>query len=198
MLRGKFWIDRERCIEVSGSEHAVWARNFLLNWSATTVQGCIGLMTVKEQQQLKFINAKLHKHAVLLYNEADPRVILINRLQFVRTRGNSFYLRDLSRENLLSVAVCTQFWRQQIDWGMSAIDLLVFIGLDGTNRELTFEQFAREYHVAPRLLAQARRNNKKHECGGTRQGSKAAFARPRRVLPYTGPVQLYGEGKKSR
>lgn len=164
MLRGKFWIDplNDRIVDVSASEHAVYARNQLLRWSKTTPNKCVGPLSKAELKQIESLMPQQQKLAKLMLKEHDPRVILIQECAAVRTRGNCFYVDQADGISLTRVARAHRFWKIQCGYGLTNTDMLSFVSLDGKTKpvELVFEDFARKFHVAPRFLADARRRGR--------------------------------------
>lgn len=173
MLRGKFWIDalNDRVVDVSMSEHAVYARNQLLRWSKTTPNKCLGPLSKAELKQIESLLPTQRALANLIKKQNDPRVILIEHLSAIRTRENAFYVRCVNIWALACVANADRFWQIQCGFGLTNTDMLRFIGLDGRTVEWQFEDFARVFNVTPRFLADARRRGR-DERGRARQRGK--------------------------
>jgi len=162
MLRGKFWLEADSTlIDVSASEHAVYARNRLLQWDRTiNKRAGFGKLTRAEKKHASTL-PDAQKHEIDLYNTyelTDPRVWYIKRRGAIRIRENKSYFATLTVSVLAAFAHCAAYWKIQCEWGLLPNDMLEFYGLDGTKMERTFVSFAETYCVEPRFLDHARRN----------------------------------------
>lgn len=135
MLRGKFWLGWGAAVNVSGSEHAVFARNLIACTGGTTQKTMFGPLTARERDYAALGYSYTGALQLMLDGETDPRVALIKTTPWVRQNGNDFYLRDTDDSALKHVARAHDFWRQQIGWGINPNEVLVFHSLDGTIRE---------------------------------------------------------------
>jgi hypothetical protein len=158
MLRGKAWIRPGRYVNVSDSEHAVYARNQIFCVSSTKQKNMIGPPTDRELKAARLTQYTSALSAMIAGVTEDPRIAFINE-GWIRQRGNAFYGRDGILTRTLH---CDQFWKQQFEWGCSLHEVLVFNLLSGKTFEVTLKELTEEHpHDSSRLLGYARRHCRK-------------------------------------
>lgn len=118
MLSGKYWIIGHHCADVSTSEHALYARNFMLR-----LQDSPERLTLNKDLFAALPAAELEKQRrrgigedvlkFLAQPENDARLYVIENLQWIRTRQDRFYLWELNARSWRTLRDCEAFWIRQ-------------------------------------------------------------------------------------
>lgn len=117
MLSGKFWITPNGVVDVSTSEHALYAKNAMLGLLGTPAE--IRLDKTLFSPLPKEIVTAARKRRVdeaaveHLASGIDARLFVIERWGWIRTRGNAFYLWKLDAMALRLIRCATDFWDRQ-------------------------------------------------------------------------------------
>ncbi len=117
MLTGKFWITPSAVVDVSASEHALYAKNVMLGLLGTPTEIKLD-KTLFDPLPKKIVLAarKRGVEAAVVEHLAsgiDARIYVIEHWGWIRTRGNAFYLLKLDAKALGLIRGATAFWDRQ-------------------------------------------------------------------------------------
>ena len=119
MLSGKYWITPTGVVDVSTSEHALYAKNVMLGLLGTA--GEIKLNKhlfsplppkIVKAARRRGVDAHIIDH---LAKGIDARLYVIERWGWVRTRGNAFYAAKLDPKTLRLIrGAASAYWERQL------------------------------------------------------------------------------------
>ena len=117
MLSGKFWITPTGVVDVSTSEHALYAKNVMLGLWGTASEIRLDKtlfdplpQNIVRTARRRGVDASIIQH---LANGIDARLYVIERWGWVRTRQNAFYLAKLDRKALRLIRSASEYWKRQ-------------------------------------------------------------------------------------
>jgi hypothetical protein len=117
MLTGKFWITPQGVVDVSTSEHALYARNFVLGLLGTPREIRLDkhfLDPLAPEEARKHRRRGVPADVIkFLGSNGDARLYVIRERGWVRVRGNAFYLWRLDRPTLRLIRGAAEYWRAQ-------------------------------------------------------------------------------------
>lgn len=143
MLTGKYWITPGGVIDVSDSEHALYARKIMLGLAPEDFTYNVRTMftPLSARERKKFRSRGVGGDALDFLGQPgnDPRMFAIREWGWVRTRASAFYLWVLDDAALRLVRGARDFWAGQTQAGArDAIDVLELS--TGTEFELAVGQ----------------------------------------------------------
>ncbi len=117
MLTGKYWITPTGVVDVSTSEHALYAKNVMLGLLGTPHEIKLD-KTLFDPLPTKIVRAarKRGVDAAIIDHLAkgiDARLFVIERWGWVRTRQNTFYIAKLEPKLLRLVRGAKEYWKLQ-------------------------------------------------------------------------------------
>jgi len=117
MLSGKFWITPTGVVDVSTSEHALYAKNVMLGLLGTASEIRLDKtlfdplpQNIVRTARRRGVDASVIQH---LANGIDARLYVIERWGWVRTRQNAFYLAKFDRKVLRLIRGAAAYWKRQ-------------------------------------------------------------------------------------
>lgn len=117
MIQGKYWITPHGLVDVTTSEHALYAKNNMLKLARTRGEIRLDrtLFSALTSRQIavhrrRGIPAKV-LHFLSVKN--DPRIFAIREYGWIRVRQSGIYVWRLNAAVLRRVRQCTQFWEGQ-------------------------------------------------------------------------------------
>lgn len=118
MLTGKYWITKKAAVNVTCSEHALYARNYMLRLLRTDQEILLNrhLFTPIPQSELADHRKRRIPNSVLNFlshPHSDARLYAIQHYGWIRTRGEKFYLWQLTEKQWLQIRRCAAFWNEQ-------------------------------------------------------------------------------------
>lgn len=119
VLTGKFWIiDRSCCIDVTCSEHALYARNYMLRLLGTPGEIVLNkrLFHALTKRELAFHKERKMTGDVLAFlsqKKSDARIYAIENYGWIRTRQKNFYLWQINATAWLRIRRSKDFWKHQ-------------------------------------------------------------------------------------
>lgn len=119
MLTGKYWLVGSECIDVTTSEHALYAKNYMLRLhkSKDPLRLNRDLFKGLSQRELNdHQNRGISKRVLefLAKKHSDARLYAIERYKWIRTRGERFYLWEFNARSWSSIRNNRKFWAAQI------------------------------------------------------------------------------------
>ena len=117
MLTGKFWITPNAVVDVSASEHAIYAKNAMLG-----LLGSPHAYKLDKHMLSPLPPPEVRRHAARgvppdaldhLARGADPRLYAIEKWNWVRVRGPAFYLWRLDKKTLKLIRGAKDYWKTQ-------------------------------------------------------------------------------------
>ena len=117
MLSGKYWITPGLVVDVTTSEHALYAKNHLLGLLGTGLE-----LKLDKRLFSPLTPAELLRYGALgvaenvlaeLRSGTDPRLIVIRDHGWVRTRGSALYLWKASARTMRMIRNAEDFWSKQ-------------------------------------------------------------------------------------
>ena len=117
MLMGKYWITPTGVVDVSTSEHALYAKNVMLGLLGTpneirldkTLFDPLPAKIIRAARQ-RGVDAAIIDH---LAKGIDARLFVIERWGWVRTRQNAFYVAKLDPKVLRLIHNAKEYWEKQ-------------------------------------------------------------------------------------
>ena len=117
MLIGKYWITPTGVVDVSTSEHALYAKNIMLGLLGTpneirldkTLFDPLPVKIVRSARKRR-VDEAIIEH---LASGIDARLFVIERWGWVRTRQNAFYLAKLNPKVLRLIRGAKEYWKRQ-------------------------------------------------------------------------------------
>lgn len=116
MLRGKYWIIGTEVVDVTTSEHAIYAKNFLLRLEGPErlkVQKMLVPLTEEEVAHHRARGIPDNALAYLRVKGNDPRNYVIDKLGWIRVRQNGLWLREWNPHVANQIRNANQYWSTQ-------------------------------------------------------------------------------------
>jgi hypothetical protein len=117
MITGKYWITPKAVVDVTVSEHALFAKKVMLGlhpddpaYNVTTMFKPLSAVEMRRYRK-RGVGPRILNFLSTPGN--DPRVYVIRHWQWIRTRQSSFYLWALDRSNLRAFRNAAAFWDAQ-------------------------------------------------------------------------------------
>ena len=129
-VRGKHWLlPCGRVVDVTLSEHALYARGKMLNIPEDQIaqkismrdlfrrltpdEALCALVSGADKDCVEYLEETFETSMILPSSTVDPRVYAIRQWNWIRTRKNAFYARDWCTENQKRVLLSKEFWLKQ-------------------------------------------------------------------------------------
>lgn len=119
---GKCWVTHSGVVDVSGDEHARFARGTMLNIPPERIKSEIPIHTIFKQMTES--DAKYYEELGVSRfpldflksgNErgfVDPRVYAIKNYDWIRTVDDQFYAWDWNEDTIKRLMSCDEFWKK--------------------------------------------------------------------------------------
>jgi len=138
MLFGKYWLIGKQCIDVTCSEHALYARNYLLGILGTQNELRLDktlFRPLSKRQVARFerLGADSRVLSFLRGSNADARNYAIEHLNWIRTRANRFYVWKMNAKTWRVLRSNRAYWVAQSKYDKSEVLLLCEINSGRTS-----------------------------------------------------------------
>lgn len=117
MLTGKFWIMPDGVVDVSTSEHALFAKKIMLGlapedytYNVTTM---FTPLSAAERRKFKGRGVCRRVLEFLSLHDNDPRMFAIREWKWIRTRQQSFHLWTFDAETISLIRNASTYWQVQ-------------------------------------------------------------------------------------
>jgi len=144
MLTGKFWITPHGVIDVSASEHEIYARRWICRIS--DAEACefpslcrvFSVATPEELIVFRHRGADAEALAIMQQEGADLRPLMLRKFGWIRVRENAFWLQETTPA-ALKLLRSRAYWREQAK--VVACDAVDIVELKtSTSRPTTVEK----------------------------------------------------------
>jgi hypothetical protein len=129
MLTGKYWLTAHGVIDVSASEHEIYARRWLCkvpDWEACEFPSLCRLFAALSPEEIEIFSrrgADREGLAIMLREGADLRPFMIKKYGWIRVRANAFWMNEPTPETL-KLCRLAAYWKTQskaVDCDMAEI-----------------------------------------------------------------------------